>query len=366
MPVKPPRLRDRAREAQRYVASSRRGRRTLRARRVELVLRTVAIGLLFGLALLIAGQVAVSARAAVNDIGGRLEHLLAAPVIEPGARASADAVAPNAAPVLDAIDRVTKDPRLVVSGRVPAFALGGQAPRIELLVNGALVATPSVDERGRFSATVALANGANTIVVAAVRSGERVEAAPRTVVLDTIPPPLTVTRPVDGDAADGPSVVVEGKTEIGASVTVNGHATTVTADGGFSDSVQASAGPLTIEVVARDQAGNETKRTLRVTVRSAPQGTLGVLVTLDRSSARPGAPVAVDVLVTDQGQPLRDATVSVSVGLVTMATGRTDPSGHYRAIVVAPASEGIVQVVALASGTSSSGRGAASLEVAKV
>ncbi len=363
--VRPSRLRERAQEAARYVATRRRGWPSRRLRRVELALRALAVGLLFGLALIIADQVVVAATAALNDVGGRLQHLLPVPVIEGGARPSGEVAAPNAAPVLDALDRTTKEARLVVSGRVPAFALGAQAPRIEIFVNGALAATPAVDSAGRFAATVVLTSGTNTVVVAAVRGGERAEAAPRTLTLDTIPPPLTITRPADTDAVDGPSVFVEGKTEPGASVTVNGHATGVTADGGFSDTLQSGAGPLTIEVVARDQAGNETKRTLHVTMRPTPQRTLGVLVTLDHASVRPGAPVSVDVLVTDQGLPLGDAAVLVSVSLVTMGTGRTDAGGHYRAIVVAPATEGIAQVVAVVNGTNSSGRGAASLEVVK-
>src|SRR5205085_7263642 len=115
---------------------------------------------------------------------------------------------------------VTKSERLPVSGRLPSFALGG-APSVEIAVNGALAAVPAVDAAGRFQATVTLVNGSNAIVVTVVRGDERASALPRTVVLDTVPPTLTVTKPIEGATVDGPNVAVEGKTEIGSTVLVN-------------------------------------------------------------------------------------------------------------------------------------------------
>ncbi len=208
-------------------------------------------------------------------------------------------------------------------------------------------------------------NIANTIVVAAVRGDERVAALPRQITLKTVPPALTITRPADGDTVEAPSLVIEGRSESGSSVTVNGHATNVTPEGAFSDTLQVTAGPLTVDVVARDQAGNETKKTLTLTVKASAAAALRVVVTLDRATARPGQSVSVTVVVSDSGQPIDDATIVLSVGIGTAATGRTDASGRYRAIVAAPSQEGIVQVVAIATGSRGTGRAAASLEVVK-
>jgi hypothetical protein len=248
---------------------------------------------------------------------------------------------------------------------VPSFALGGTALRIEISVNGTLAASPSAAEDGTFSATIALVKGANTIVVAAVRDSERAEAPPRVVMLDTEPPVLQIAKPQNDAVIEGPSVVVQGKTEIGAKVTVNGHASGVTADGGFSDSFQARPGTLTIDVVARDLAGNEKRETLRVTVTESGASALRVAVVLDRTRARIGQRVNVDVVVSEKGVAARSANVVVTVGLATVATGRTDSRGYFTTDFLAPSTEGFVQVVAHATDSPASGTGSVTLEVTR-
>ncbi len=362
-PLRAQALRARAREAARYVATRRAAQRLAGGRDGKRLTRAITMGALFGIGLLVAAQLVAAATAAVDQVTGDVRRLMPSPVAERAARPSADAAMPNAVPILDALDRVTKESRVIVSGRVPSFALGGAAPRIEIVANGSLVASPAVDDQGRFSSTVALVPGTNTIVVAAVRGGVRAESSARTVTLRTTPPSLTIAKPLDGDTIDPPNVTVEGTTEPGVTVTVNGHATNVRADGTFSDSLSAPAGELSIEVVARDQAGNEAKKTLKLTVR--PSGSaLGVLVSIDRAKAKPGQSMLLDVLVSDSGRPLANANVTVSVGLMTL-NGRTDGSGRYRVPFLAPATEGGVTVVALASGPTSTGRGSATFEVAK-
>src|SRR2546427_834080 len=82
--------------------------------------------------------------------------------------------------------------------------------------------------------------------------------APGSKVLDRQPPTLAVTRPASGDSVEAPTVSVQGKAETGATISVNDRMVIPAPDGSFSDSFTASAGPLTITVVARDRAGNET------------------------------------------------------------------------------------------------------------
>lgn len=371
-PIRRAMMAARAAEARQYLRSHRvsRWRRPKRLRLVlQLALRGAGIGLLFGVALILAEVGLDAAGAAVAAVQDSIARLIPAAVLERDPRATAEPPAPNAAPVLDSFGSVTNNPRLVVSGRLPSFVLGaGERPRIEVLVNSALAASPALDAAGRFSATVALAPGQNVIVVAAVRGIERTPSSPRTIVLDTAPPPLSVTKPTDGATVEGPSVVVEGRSESGAHVTVNGHATTVAGDGAFSDTLPAPPGPLAIEVVARDAAGNGTKKTVKVTVQQPGQSIgLAVSVSLDRTSVKAGASVTADVVVTDQSSGLRASNVAVAVtaGLSTVGSGQTDSSGRYRVTFAAPAVEGIVQILALATGTNSSGRGATQLEVTK-
>ena len=322
--------------------------------------------MLLVIGLLVADQSVAGVRGTLDALGDAIARAMPVPIIDRAPQPTTEPVAPNAAPILDSIDRVTKNSRLVVAGRLPSFALGGD-PRVEVAVNGVLAAAPGVDADGKFQATVTLANGSNTIVVTVVRGDERASALPRTIVFDTLPPTLTITKPADGAMVDGPNVAVEGKTEIGSTITLNGNGTNVTPDGTFGSTISAALGPLTIDVVARDQAGNETKTTLHVTVQQGTQtSTLFVTVTLDRSTARPGATVTGDIFVSDHSVPTPFASVTVNVGLTTVVRSTTDSTGHYQVSFTAPSTEGFVQVTALVTGNNGmSGRGGATLEVTR-
>jgi len=358
-------LRDRALAAQRYLASHRLPPEQGRPYR-HIIRQGLAIAVLLVIGLLVADQSVAGVRGTLDALGDAIARAMPVPIIDRPAQATTEPVAPNAAPILDSIERVTKNSRLVVSGRLPSFALGGD-PRIEVAVNGVLAAAPGVDADGKFQSTVTLANGSNTIVVTVVRGDERASALPRTILFDTLPPTLTLTTPTDGATVDGPNVAVEGKTETGVTVTLNGNGTNVTPDGTFASTIPASLGPLTIDIVARDQAGNETKKTLHVTVQqSAQTASLFVTVTLDRVSAKPGATVTGDIAVSDHGLPVPFASVTVNVGLTTVVRSITDSTGHYRVTFTAPSTEGFVQVTALVTGTNNSnGRGGATLEVTR-
>lgn len=362
-------LRARAETASRYVRAHRRPRPRRRLA-FGALLRAAALGVMLGLAIVLLEQGAATAGTVVAGVVDSISRVTApAPVVDRGTRTQPVAENPAAAPIVDALEPFTRESRLVVSGRLPSYLLtSGERPRVEISVNGMLAASPATDERGRFSATVALAPGPNVVSAATVRVGDRVEGRPQRVVLDTVAPPLVVGLPADDASLEGPTVRVEGRTEAGASVVVNGHAVTVAADGGFEDILPAQAGPLAIEVVARDAAGNETKRRFSVTVKesaTATGATLAVVVTLDRARVPAGQDVAAEIAVSDRNGPLRDATVTVSVELSVLASGRTDVAGRFRVSFKAPATEGVVQVVALAAAQGASGRGAAQLEVTK-
>lgn len=359
-------LRKRAALASRYARGHRRPRR--RTRLLALLIRAAAIGLILGAAVVLAEQLGSGARSLAASMQQGFAGLFSVPEVPARGAAPSPGSPLATAPILDSLERITREPRFVVSGRLPAFGFEGERPRVEILVNGALAASPSTDDRGRFSATVVLVPGPNLIRVASVRIGVRAESETKSVVLDTEPPPLALRAPADGATVEGAFVAVDGTTEVGGSVSINGNAVGVAFDGSFSGTVPVqSTGPLAIEVIARDAAGNETKQRVSVTVKPSPSAsvTLGVSVGLDHAKVKPGDPVVADIVVTGPSGPVRDAVVSVSVALAGVGPGRTDSAGRYRVSFNAPDVEGIVQVIAFASSTTTSGRGAATLEVAK-
>ena len=266
---------------------------------------------------------------------------------------SASATA-GAEPVFDGLPDHTRQSRVLVQGHVPAFALGSDR-RLEILVNGEPRGGVALDDRSRFAADVLLGDGVNAVVVRLVQGRDTIAATSRTVVVDRAPPTLALARPHAGDVVDGPIVTVEGRTEPRLELTVNGHAVSVAVDGAFSDSFAAPAGALSVRVVARDLADNETVLTVPVTVRVRPQPPGPTLkVTLDRAVALPGQAVIADVVLSDGTAPRADVMVSLSVGVIAIGTARTDANGHASIAFAAPPNEGVANVVVLAPGVAGS------------
>lgn len=255
----------------------------------------------------------------------------------------------------------TKEPVLALAGRVPTFALvSGRT--VEVSLNGAAVAVVTPDAAGMFGAPLALRDGPNAIALTLLSGKDVVSRSSYTVVLDRQPPALAVSKPSSGDRIDGTSIIVQGKAEPGATVTINERTIVPAQDGTFTDSFSATPGPLTITVVARDRAGNETKVSTAVTVRtSATAAPLSVSVTLDKTKVKPGQTVIAEIRVTANGAPKADELVSLSVGVITIGSARTDASGIARIGFAAPPNEGDAAVVVLANGAS----GRVTLTVAK-
>ncbi len=263
------------------------------------------------------------------------------------------------APVADGLPDYTRDPQLKLTGRVPSFvSADGRAVRITL--NGTAAATVTPGPAGVFQTALTLREGANTIELALVSRAAVGATSTYHVVLDRQPPPLTLTKPANADTIEATTLTIQGKTEAGASVTVNERTVIVAQDGSFSGTISVAPGSLPITVVARDRAGNETKTKLTVTVKApATAATASVLVVLDQTRVRPGATVTAHVLVT--GNAISNVLVTVSVGTVTVGSVRTDAGGIAAVAFAAPAAEGDVAVVALTAG----GSGRATLTVAR-
>lgn len=152
-----------------------------------------------------------------------------------------------------------------------------------ILVSGATEAGTLVTINGQnvnvlntmFSNYVQLVEGSNKVTVAAKDGAGNRRVVARTVYLDTRMPDLVVSSPEDGSALDTRVVPVFGSADWGTEVFVNGEPLAVT-DFVFSTTVLfREDGPFTIEVVARDQAGNTA-----IVTRSVRLDTVAPVVTI--------------------------------------------------------------------------------------
>ncbi len=143
------------------------------------------------------------------------------------------------------------------------FVKGNVDPGSSLKINGEIV---QVDGLGNFETTLKLQNNPDVINVFATDFAGNSAQVAITVSFDTTPPSLTITKPVMFQQVSKLPLIVEGKTEKGASVTVNGSSATVNEDGSFAFSVQSlQEGALSvIEVISTDSAGNSTKKPVSV------------------------------------------------------------------------------------------------------
>ena len=296
-----------------------------------------------------------------DDLGSKLGEIFPAlqgskPIDLPsgGGTVSGDITAQN-------MPDYTRAPQLVVAGRIPAFAMA-DGRTVEIVLNSALAATLAPNADGTYSATITLRDGPNAISVALISGKDQVASSSYTVVLDRLPPALAITKPVANATVDAPNVVVEGKGDAGVTITIDGRTVLPAPDGSFSDTFTASPGALTITVVARDRAGNETTVKTPITVKApASSGPLAVGVTLDKSTVKPGGTVLASIFVSNNGIPKSDEQVTLSVGVITIGTARTNAQGLAYIAFAAPPNEGDAAVVVLASGAS----GRATLTVAK-
>lgn len=158
-----------------------------------------------------------------------------------------------------------------------------------------------------YTPTTALSDGSHTIKVdASDNDGNKATQKSVTFKIDTVPPTLSVTSPVDGMVTNNASVTVSGKTNDATSspvaVTIklnNGSAVAVTVngDGSFNKAITLSEGKNTIIVVATDAAGKQTTVIRNVTLSTSAPVIESVTITPNPVDA--GKTFIISVKITD-------------------------------------------------------------------
>ncbi|MFQ5909617.1 MAG: S8 family serine peptidase [Thermoplasmata archaeon] len=138
---------------------------------------------------------------------------------------------------------------------LPTVTVSGTTePGATLSVNGILAL---VSGTGDFSVDISLFEGANWIDVSSLDEAGNENRTVLLVILDTNAPSLVVLSPEDGLYTNSDPISVEGQTEPGAVVEVNGLPVSPQPDGSFQTSVGLTEGENIVSVLARDSAGNE-------------------------------------------------------------------------------------------------------------
>lgn len=153
-----------------------------------------------------------------------------------------------------------------------------------------------------YKVPTSLTNGAHTfsLKVSDHDGNEAIEVV-TSFTVDTVPPTLTVTSPVEGLITNKASLTVSGTTNDATStpvtVTVNGTPVTVQTNGSFSTTVTLKDGSNTITIVATDAAGLKTTITRTVTLDTGAP--VFQEITLVPNPVDAGKTYVISVKVTD-------------------------------------------------------------------
>lgn len=153
-----------------------------------------------------------------------------------------------------------------------------------------------------YTPTSALADGSHTITVnASDFDGNAATAKKVSFKIDTVPPTLSVTAPVDKLVTNSKKIMVTGITNDVTSspvtLTINGTAVTVYDDGTFASEITLNDGDNTITVIAKDGAGRTTTVTRKVTLDTKAPTISDV--SLAPNPADVGGTYVISVSVTD-------------------------------------------------------------------
>ncbi len=201
--------------------------------------------------------------------------------------------------------------------RTPTLAVTGTAPgATNVTVNGIGVAVDPLT--GAFSMNVGLIEGPNEITVVATDAAGNSASVTRMVRLDTTAPTLINVRSSEPERTRADSTLISGSVgEEVSSLTVNGQAVVVQADGSFATRVSLTEGVNAFTVVATDLGGLTSTVSLAVTRDTVPP-----VITISRVT--PGLYVtdlnpSVTINGTVQGQGV--TLVTINGVAVTLGTG---------------------------------------------
>jgi hypothetical protein len=172
---------------------------------------------------------------------------------------------------------------------------------------------------------VTLIEGPNSFAASLVTPNSTGGMSPAIVyILDTRAPVLSISAPVDGSTQSASSVVVSGRTEAGATVTIRNKQATGTGvsskvvgdDGRFAITVGLVAGSNAIDVNSTDKAGNVAADSLTV---KRSFGKLAAHLSVSPAAFRGKGPTPIKLTAratSSNGGPLAGAKVVFTVTVV--------------------------------------------------
>jgi hypothetical protein len=165
--------------------------------------------------------------------------------------------------------RIIRDFEATNSAQVKIKGFAEVKVKVELYKNDISIGVTEVSENGDFVfEKILLDQGDNyfSAIASTDKSGSGDGSETFNIIYDNLAPLLTVTNPSENSlTVDSPDFDIVGQTDKGSSVLINGRIVKVDDEGGFKEKWQLNMGKNDLEIVSRDVAGNETKKTISIT-----------------------------------------------------------------------------------------------------
>ncbi len=173
-----------------------------------------------------------------------------------------------APPVLSIPYEATNSSQIDIHG----YATPGS--KVNIYVDSNLKSTADVNSDGSFtSQNIDLSLGLNNILGKTVDDKNQESLPSKTIqlTLKTDKPNLDISTPSDGQVVHGgdKKITIQGKTDSGNIVTINGNQIVINADGSFSKDQGLNDGDTTFTIRSTDSASNYTELTRKVTYQSS-------------------------------------------------------------------------------------------------
>ncbi|GHI01253.1 S8 family serine peptidase [Neobacillus kokaensis] len=214
---------------------------------------------------------------------------------------------------------------------------GEAAPttKVHIFNKGEEIAAVNTKDNGTYAVDVKLKKGENQLIAKASTSQGMTDAsAPVTITFDAEAPELTIDSPADGSKLNTETITVKGKVndDYLQSVMVNGTKAKVE-NGTYSARIMLDEGISQIKVVAKDEAGNTTDKTIKVDVKfTAPH--IEHLKPAEDKELKKGESVKIEFT----SEPGLKASFSIHMPLTKTNTGRLTNATELPMMEVSPGS----------------------------
>lgn len=165
------------------------------------------------------------------------------------------------APILDSMPSATNSAEIVIKGSAD------KDTNIDLYINGKQTDNIDTDSKGRFEFQENLPKGESLIQAKAKYKDKKSDFSNSyTISFTNSAPKLDLSSPTDGNSfhREDKSVNVQGQTDLGVTVTVNGFFAIIDESNKFSYTLQLHDGDNEIKIIAIDAAGNKSEKDIKV------------------------------------------------------------------------------------------------------